>query len=496
MLPSGSVALDTTALETVKSKDITVSVETVKPADLTDLQKEAIGDRKDEAVIVDVNVLAGSERVSTFNGGAITISVPYTLKAGEDPDKLTIWYIADDGKVVPMNGTYDAATKSVKFTTTHLSTYAIVSVSEERLSGDSRYDTMLKIARSAFPEGCSAAIVASGADFPDALAASSLAGVYGCPVLLTEPGTLSAQTAEAIRELGISKVRIVGGPGAVSDEVKASLEQLCSDTQRICGNDRTQTADRIAELVTKLVTESAAGTAVGTVAGIAAGTAAGTVAGTAAGTAAGIAAGIAAEKSGGDTVIIASGSNFPDALSISAYAYAQKMPILLTGADGKLTSESLEIAGRFSRAIIVGGTGAVSEDVEEQLKAVQTAGADAGQLKAVQAAGAGAGQLKALQTVRYGGQDRYETSEMIINNLYGGKSSVLTIASGSNFPDALSGACIAGSDGGALLLADGSQTALTAAQQAIVKASDSVYVLGGSSAVSAGLEKNVIGAMK
>jgi putative cell wall-binding protein len=108
-----------------------------------------------------------------------------------------------------------------------------------------------------------------------------------------------------------------------------------------------------------------------------------------------------------------------------------------------------------------GGTGAVSGDVETQLS--------------------GAG----VSAVRYGGADRYETSARIISSLYGDSIPVLAIATGSDYPDALSGAALAGKAGGAILLVDGSETSnLTDAEQQIIKKSDDVCVLGGTGAVS------------
>jgi putative cell wall-binding protein len=365
-------------------------------------------------------------KVSDFNGGSIRVIVPYELREGEDPDELTVWYIADDGKVTPMHGKYNAETKCVEFTTTHLSTYAIVNISIKRLSGDDRYGTMAEIVKQAFPDGCDTAILASGTNWPDALAASSLAGAMDCPVLLTDPDQLTDKTAELLASLKVKKVIFVGGTAAVSDSVKSAVEAEKITTERIWGNDRTQTADMIAKRVIDI--------------------------------------------SSADTIIICSGQDFPDALSISSYAYAQKMPILLAGSDGTLTADSLAIAENFGKAIIVGGQGAVSPDVEKQ--------------------------LTVMKTVRYGGVDRYGTSAEIINNLFGGKVSMLAVATGMDYPDALMGAALAGKSGGAILLVDGQGSALTTDQKTIVGNAGSVRILGGTAAVSAVMKTAVDDIMK
>jgi putative cell wall-binding protein len=431
VLPTGSVTLDTTALTDIAKddagkNDVKVEVKSVKPASLNDTQKTVLGDKADSAVIVDVNVYVNDKKVSTFSGGNVRVGIPYTPKTGENTEDLTVWYIADDGKITPMHGKYNAETKCVEFTTTHLSTYAIVRISIKRLAGDTRYDTMAEIVKQAFPDGCGTAILASGANWPDALTASSLAGAMDCPVLLTDPGQLNVTTAELLSSLGVKNVIIVGGTAAVSDAVKSAVEAKNIATERIAGNDRMQTADKIARRVI--------------------------------------------EKSSADTIIICSGQNFPDALSISSYAFAQKMPILLTGSDGKLTADSLAIAENFGKAIIVGGKGAVSLDVKTQ--------------------------LTTIKAVRYAGDDRYGTSAEIINNLYGGKTSMLAVATGSDYPDALVGATLAGKSGGAILLVDGQGTSLTADQKTIVGQAGSVRILGGTAAVSDAMKASVDDTLK
>lgn len=57
-----------------------------------------------------------------------------------------------------------------------------------RISGSTRYETMAMVSQTALPSAASgAAVVASGNSFPDALAASSLAGYLNAPILLTDP---------------------------------------------------------------------------------------------------------------------------------------------------------------------------------------------------------------------------------------------------------------------------------------------------------------------
>ncbi len=63
-----------------------------------------------------------------------------------------------------------------------------------RLSGITRYDTMSRIVDTAFPDTASTVVIASGENYPDALAASGFAGVKDSPILMTDPLYLSNQT--------------------------------------------------------------------------------------------------------------------------------------------------------------------------------------------------------------------------------------------------------------------------------------------------------------
>ncbi|GAA1980683.1 cell wall-binding repeat-containing protein [Catenulispora subtropica] len=121
-----------------------------------------------------------------------------------------------------------------------------------REAGPSRYDTSLAIA-TAPPasavgriDGKPTALLASGATFPDALAGSAVASGAGLPILLSDPKTLSAQAASAIRRLGITQVLVLGGPAAVSPAVENALRALGVSTQRLAGSDRGSTAAAIA----------------------------------------------------------------------------------------------------------------------------------------------------------------------------------------------------------------------------------------------------------
>ena len=410
-----------------------------------------------------------------------------------------MWQYSDSGTVSGISGKVDCDFWYEKTGTS--------AAKETRIAGGDRYETAAKTAAASFPEGNSTAVIASGENWPDALAASALAGVKNCPLLLTEASSLNAYTLEMLRQLGVTQVYLVGGTGALSENVQAELVQngISADSiLRLGGDSRTETADKIAAEVMSGNAENVGGAeAVAEDAGNVGGAEAvaedaGNVGGeevmaegteNAAGGAESIGTGL------DSACIIVSGNSFPDALSISAYAYAQKMPVLLTGSDGKLTAETLKIAESFQNALIIGREGAVSGEVEGQLAGTELAAAQ-------QASGAGdlpAGaqeQLASPNVVRYGGDDRYETSEIVIEQLFNGAASSLVIATGENFPDALAGSALAGKAGGAVLLVNGKGSGLTERESSIIGKADRAWVLGGTQVISNAVEKAAAAAME
>ena len=123
-LPDGAVGLDEAALESIASgKTVTVSVQ---QANLTDAQQEAVSALAQVAVVVDVDIVVGTVKQSAFDGGRLTISIPYIPEKGEDTSTLAVWYIRDDGSIENKGGSYDAKSGCFVFETDHLSRYLLV----------------------------------------------------------------------------------------------------------------------------------------------------------------------------------------------------------------------------------------------------------------------------------------------------------------------------------------------------------------------------------
>ena len=135
-----SIKLDTQALATVAeavnaSPESTVELKVqVGTADdsLEEEQIEAVeAHNVDEvAAVVSASIIVdgktvGSESEGGFNGGSVTISVPFVPTEGSGSD-YSILYVPDEGEAVIIDAKYDNATKCLVFTTEHLSEYAIV----------------------------------------------------------------------------------------------------------------------------------------------------------------------------------------------------------------------------------------------------------------------------------------------------------------------------------------------------------------------------------
>lgn len=97
-----------------------------------------------------------------------------------------------------------------------LSDAAVTPLGARRVFGVDRYATAVAVAKDAFPSARNA-YLATGLNFPDALAATPAARRDLAPVLLTRPGCVTAGTAAELARLGAASRLVVGGTTAVSD---------------------------------------------------------------------------------------------------------------------------------------------------------------------------------------------------------------------------------------------------------------------------------------
>lgn len=126
--------------------------------------------------------------------------------------------------------------------------YAESAVSGERISGDDRYQTSINISRAGWPVSSTSgvAVIATGKDFPDALSAAPLAKKYDAPILLAGSNVLDQPLRNELTRLMIKKVYIVGGPGVVSVDIENKLVDMGIECIRLYGNDRYETSAAVA----------------------------------------------------------------------------------------------------------------------------------------------------------------------------------------------------------------------------------------------------------
>ncbi|HSM02169.1 MAG TPA: cell wall-binding repeat-containing protein [Acidimicrobiia bacterium] len=97
----------------------------------------------------------------------------------------------------------------------------------DRISGANRYETAVAISLDAFPAGtASRAYVATGLNFPDALAGAAAAGFFGSPILLVPGGSLPGSVSAEITRLLARTIVILGGTAVVTSDVETDLEAL------------------------------------------------------------------------------------------------------------------------------------------------------------------------------------------------------------------------------------------------------------------------------
>jgi len=206
-----------------------------------------------------------------------------------------------------------------------------------RLSGADRYGTSAVVATTAFSTAPTV-ILATGSTYPDALAASYLAGSLHAPILLTTPDLpLSAATSAALSALGTKDVIIVGGTSAVS---AAEQNQLASTA---IGGGGTLSVTRLSGVTrydTMRAIDEASVTGVGSL-------------------------------QGKKTAFLATGQNFPDALGAAPISYADGFPIVLTTSQtlAPQAASTLETLG-IQQVLILGGQSAVSSAVEASVNAM------------------------------------------------------------------------------------------------------------------------------
>jgi len=248
----------------------------------------------------------------------------------------------------------------------------------ERIAGQDRIETAIAIAQKGW-DTADTVILCELNDYPDSIAAAPFATSLDAPILLTGGKKLDSRVVDELQRLQPQKAVLLGGTARLSEAVEDELETLGIETERIGGPNRYATSVLLAE------------------------------------------------RLAGDTLIIANGDDFPDALSAASYAGISQIPIVLT--SKKLPAEVLEYYRQIQPEyiIVIGGEAAVpTESLSEHDITV---------------------------TTRLGGENRYATNAKIVEHMQNVvESDDLFLASGVNFPDAIAGTVLAAKEKAPLLL--------------------------------------------
>lgn len=306
-----------------------------------------------------------------------------------------------------------AATVVIALVAFTAATMASADTTTDRIAGTDRYLTSVSIAQRAFPEGVGTVFLASGEDYPDALVAGAPGGAYGYPVLLTKRDEIPASVRAELDRLDPATIVILGGPAAVSSEVADDARQLAAVT-RLGGANRFATA--------VLVSEWAFNPRL-------------------------------------PVAYLASGSDFPDALSGGVAGALADGPVLLTRPEVLSPETAAHLADlRPGRIVLLGGSEAVSD-------AVASAAA------------------RIAPVSRLAGADRFATSAAVSAATFSDASTVF-LANGLAFPDALSGTPLATDVPAPILLVEQDGVPQEICAEVRRLGPDRVVALGGTDAVS------------
>lgn len=305
---------------------------------------------------------------------------------------------------------------------------AIYSPKVTRIFGANRYETSANIASNFNNDTVDNVIIASGKDFPDALAGSVLSAKLKAPILLVDSTVSQSQSSlgyvkQHLKSSG--SIYILGGAGTISNEFIATFNSMgFQNIIRLGGANRFETNIKIVDELT---------------------------------------------ISKGTPIVLVNGLNFPDALSISSIAAINNYPIILTPTN-EIPDSVKETINNIqpSKVYVIGGTGAISDNVVGQVKALVP------------------GILES-SVLRIWGADRYETS-LNVCKAFNLNISNLVLAYGEDFPDALSGSALATKLNAPIILIDGKDITN---QKTYLNSSafQNIFLLGGKGIISSEVEQ-------
>ena len=296
-----------------------------------------------------------------------------------------------------------------------------------RAAGADRFAAAVSISQQTYPTPPTngTVYIANGLNFPDALGAAPAAAKQNGPLLLVTPDSVPGVVATELQRLHPDHIRVVGGVNSVSAAVYSQLAGFTPDIARFQGADR---YDASRQLVSSVWT--------------------GTV----------------------PRLFIATGANFPDALSAGAAAGTLGVPVLLVnGSAATLDDPTVALIQQLQpgEVDVVGGPNSVSSGIYAQLDAMQ-----------------------GVTAKRFSGNDRFAVSAALNadTTIFPTLPSAY-LANGFTFPDALAGAAAAAKAKSPLYVAQAGCVTAPAAEAALNTTSKTFRLLGGTASIGVGVEK-------
>lgn len=355
------------------------------------------------------------------------VYVAYTSSAETTVQVLRVTDLARDGDLsfsAPINYfTFDQRSNRILtsrsgFVAGYVTMYSVSDRPKptvERIGGADRFAVSAAISAKTYAAGSPVAYIASGAVFTDALSASAAAGAEGGGVLLVQKNAIPPVIATELARLKPQQIIVLGGTDTIDPSVEAALKAYSTTVRRVGG------ADRYA-----------------------------------------VSAAVSAGAFGPNRPVayIASGAVFPDALSGSAGAGRQGGPVLLVEKDRIPAAVQTELTRLApAKIVVLGGTNTISDSVVTGLGAT-------------------------APTTRIGGADRFAVSAGISANAFPTETPIAYVASGANFPDALSGGAAAIANGAPVLLVNSDTLPATIDAELDRLLPTRVIILGGTNSVS------------
>ncbi|MFE6967569.1 cell wall-binding repeat-containing protein [Agromyces sp. NPDC057679] len=158
------------------------------------------------------DALAGAA-VAARDGSPILLVRPGSIP----PSTAAALNTLDPGEIVVLGGT-GAVSAGVAGQLRGFTDGSVV-----RIGGADRYATALAISKRFFPDGADRVYVATGANFPDALAASPVAGINHAPLIIVPPSGLTPAIRAELTRLDPTSIHILGGTGVISAATELAL---------------------------------------------------------------------------------------------------------------------------------------------------------------------------------------------------------------------------------------------------------------------------------